>query len=172
MGYYYGADNTNLAYDLSHFDDSLSERRQRAEQQEKRAQQPRPKIFKHSVSKTGSVFKIAVCTLAIFAALCSMNYFSTRRDDMARMVAAKSEELSNAQDNNALLQSKLDTKVNISYIEQYATQELGMQKVSASQKKYVSVNTESLVEVSDDGSGGFFGSIRRWFSDLMEYIGF
>ena len=91
---------------------------------------------------------------------------------MARMVAAKSEELSNAQDNNALLQSKLDTKVNISYIEQYATQELGMQKVSASQKKYVSVNTESLVQVSDDGSGGFFGSIRRWFSDLMEYIGF
>ena len=171
MGYY-GTDNTNLAYDLSHFDDSLSERRQRAQQHEQRAQQPRPKIFKHSVSKTGSVFKIAVCTLAIFAALCSTNYFSTRRDDMARMVAAKSEELSNAQDNNALLQSKLDTKVNISYIEQYATQELGMQKVSASQKKYVSVNTESLVQVSDDGSGGFFGSIRRLFSDLMEYIGF
>ena len=172
MGYYYGTDNTNLAYDLSHFDDSLSERKKRAEQQEKRAQQPRPRIFKHSVSKTGSVFKIAVCTLMIFAALCSMNYFSTRRDDMARMVSAKSEELSNAQDSNALLQSKLDSKVNISYIEQYATQELGMQKVSASQKKYVSVNTESLVEVQDDGSGGLFGSIRRWFGDLMEYIGF
>lgn len=172
MGYYYGTDNTNLAYDLSHFDDSLSERKKRAEQQEKRAQQPRPRIFKHSVSKTGSVFKIAVCTMMIFAALCSMNYFSTRRDDMARMVSAKSEELSNAQDSNALLQSKLDSKVNISYIEQYATQELGMQKVSASQKKYVSVNTESLVEVQDDGSGGFFGSIRRWFGDLMEYIGF
>lgn len=171
MGYYY-SDESNLAYDLSHFDDSLNDRKKRAEEREERAKHSRPKILKYSVSKSGSVFRIAVCTAAVFAALCSTNYYSTRKDDMARMVAAKTQELENAEDSNALLQSKLDTKVNISYIEEYAVSELGMQKISSSQKQYVSVNTESLVETEGDGSGGFFGSIKRWFGDLMEYIGF
>lgn len=171
MGFY-GTDESNLAYDLSHFDDSLNDRKKRAEQREERVKQTRPRILKYSVSKSGSVFRIALCTAAVFAALCSANYYSARRDDMARMVAAKTQELENAEDSNALLQSKLDAKVNISYIEEYASAELGMQKITSSQKQYVSVNTESLVETEEDGSGGFFGSIKHWFADLMEYIGF
>ena len=91
---------------------------------------------------------------------------------MARMVAEQQEILNEAEDDNALLQSRLDSKVNISYIEQYATENLGMEKVTSAQKKYISVNTESLIEVDDDGSSGFFGSIKKWFSDTLEFLGF
>ena len=73
---------------------------------------------------------------------------------------------------NSLLRSQLDYKISIGYIEQYATEELGMQKVTGAQKKYISVNTESLIEVEHDDSGGFFGSVRSWFEDVLEYIGF
>ena len=46
-----------------------------------------------------------------------------------------------------------------------------MQKVSASQKKYISVNTESLVEIGAEDSGGVVDSVKSWFDGFVEYIG-
>ena len=46
-----------------------------------------------------------------------------------------------------------------------------MVKVSASQKKYISVNTESLVEVGAEDSGGVVDSVKSWFDGFVEYIG-
>jgi hypothetical protein len=163
--------NTNLAYDLSHFDVSERERREVSSRENQRSA-AQIKMAAHSVSKSGSKLKVLACTVAVFAALFATNYYSTRKDDMARMVSNQQELYDEAVDNNALLQSKLDSKVNINYIEEYAADELGMQKVTSAQKKYISVNTESLIEVEEDGSGGFFGSIKKWFGDVLEYIGF
>ena len=163
--------NTNLAYDLSRFDTAAREERERQRAEEER-QRRQIRIAPHSVSKTGSIFKIFSVTIVVFAALCAVNWSSTSKDDMARMVAEQQEILNEAEDDNALLQSRLDSKVNISYIEQYATENLGMEKVTSAQKKYISVNTESLIEVDDDGSSGFFGSIKKWFSDTLEFLGF
>ena len=80
--------------------------------------------------------------------------------------------LAEARDENSLLQSRLDSKVNISYIEEYAATELGMSKVTNSQINYLSVNTEDLIEVSPEDSGNIFTAIADWFGDLLEYIGF
>lgn len=165
-------DNSNLAYDydFSHFDESLRVDRKR--QNEERAQRNLIRMAeKESTSKAGSAFAVVVSTALIWAACVSMNYYRTESYDMANKVLQQQEILKTAQEDNALLQSKLDTKVNIGFIEDYATNKLGMTKVTAAQKSYVSVNTESLVEAADDSGGGLIGSVRRWFSDLMEYIG-
>ena len=88
------------------------------------------------------------------------------------MVTEQRAALEQAQDDNELLQSRLDSIANIGYIEQYATENLGMTKVSASQKKYISINTESLIETQTDESEGFVGSVKKWFGSILEYIGF
>ena len=88
------------------------------------------------------------------------------------MVSKQQAILAAAQEDNALLQSKLDSKVNIGFIEKYATETLGMTKVGAQQKRYISVNTESLIETAPDDSKGFLGSIKKGFGDFLEYIGF
>ena len=46
-----------------------------------------------------------------------------------------------------------------------------MVKVSASQKQYISVNTESLVEVGGEDNGGVVDSVKSWFGGIVEYIG-
>lgn len=165
------SDNTNLAYDLSMFDTAERERREKQRRADEEARKIRlaPVI---SVSKSGSKFKIIMAALTIFAALFAVNYYNAKRDDVARMVAEQEALLTEAKDDYNLLQSKLDTKANIGYIEKYATESLGMSKVAASQKEYISVNTEDLIEVTEDGSGGFIGSVKKWFSELLEYIGF
>lgn len=173
MAYY----NTNLAYadeeveyDLSRFDTSLNEQRKKQIEEEKVAKiSLAPAV---SVSKSGSVLKIVLSVALLFGAFSAVNYFSTEKYHVARMVAAQEQLLAEAQDDNALLQSKLDAKANISYIEQYATDNLGMTKVTSSQKKYISINTESLIEVEQDQTEGFFGTVKKWFSQTLEYIGF
>lgn len=165
----YDSGNTNLAYDLSLFD---------TEEEIRRPQRVTAKAAAgirkaaQSVSKSGSKLKLLAVSACIFAALCALNFYSTKKDDMARMVADQQSAYESALDDNALLKSRLEAKASIGYIEKYATEKLGMQKVTGAQKKYISANTEALIEVEEDDSGGLFGAMRRWFGDLLEYIGF
>lgn len=163
--------NSNLAYDLSRFDVAEQEQQNahRREQQEQAKQEIR--MNSRSVSRSGSRLKVLVAGAAIFGALCIVNIQNTSADDWARKVTEQQETLTAAQEQNSLLQSRLDSKVNIGYIEEFATSELGMAKVTNSQIQYLSVNTEALIEVSDDTDDSLFGRISGWFGDMMEYIG-
>lgn len=163
-------DKSNLAYDLSHFDNTA--RREQERQQDKERRANAIQMNKHSVSRSGSKFGIVVCAIAAFGALWAVNVQNTKVDDIARMVDDQKTLLAEAQDENSLLQSRLDSKVNIGYIEEYAADQLGMSKVSNSQINYLSVNTEDLIEVSPEEGGNIFTAIADWFGDLLEYIGF
>ena len=163
-------DRSNLAYDLSRFDSTAREERERREDRERRKREI--KMNKHSVSRSGSKFAILVCAAVCMGAFWALMSQNTRADDMARMVDDQKKLLAEAQSENSLLQSRLDSKVNIGYIEEYAASELGMTKVSNSQINYLSVNTESLIEVSPEDDGNIFTAVADWFGDLLEYIGF
>ena len=163
-------DKSNLAYDLSHFDNTARREQERQQDRERRANAIQ--MNKHSVSRSGSKFGIVVCAIAAFGALWAVNVQNTKVDDIARMVDDQKTLLAEAQDENSLLQSRLDSKVNIGYIEEYAADQLAMSKVSNSQINYLSVNTEDLIEVSPEEGGNIFTAIADWFGDLLEYIGF
>ena len=163
-------DKSNLAYDLSHFDNTARREQERQQDRERRANAIQ--MNKHSVSRSGSKFGIVVCAIAAFGALWAVNVQNTKVDDIARMVDDQKTLLAEAQDENSLLQSRLDSKVNIGYIGEYAADQLGMSKVSNSQINYLSVNTEDLIEVSPEEGGNIFTAIADWFGDLLEYIGF
>ncbi len=166
----YGYNNTNLAYDLSRFENQ--EKEDSARRRDRESREARKIMLKsRSLSRSGSRIKIiAVCGL-IFAALCAVNINNTRSDEWARMVAEQKEVLNEVQEQNALLQSKLDSKANIGYIEEYAADTLGMSKISHSQIDYLELNTENLIETQEDVSNNIFSSIAEWFKDILEYIG-
>lgn len=159
--------NSNLAYDLSLFDRSNKENRENHAEKTKIRLKERP-----SVSKSGSKLKAGLAAVTVLAALCAVNYSNARRDDISRLYEAQQKELQNALDDNALLQNRLETMVNTSYIEKYAEETLGMTKVSPSQKKYISVNTENLVKIEQEEDLGFIGSVKSWWDGVLEYIGF
>ena len=163
-------DNTNLAYDLSRFD--TSEREQRREKE--RREDAKSKIHlapQLSLSKSGSKLKLVAVIAVFFAALLTVTYYNAKSDDVIRMVSDQESLLKSAKADNVLLQNKLDTVANIGYIEKYATEKLGMTKLTPSQKKYLNMNTESLIEVEKDDSEGFIGSVKKWFNSVLEYLG-
>lgn len=162
-------DNTNLAYDLSRFDTSERERREKERREDAKSKiRLAPQI---SLSKSGSKLKLVAVVAVFFAALLTVTYFNAKSDDAARMVYNQESLLDSAKDDNALLQNKLDAVANIGYIEKYATENLGMTKVASSQKKYLVVNTEGLIEVEKDDSEGFISSVNKWFNSVLEYLG-
>lgn len=164
-------DNTNLAYDLSRFDNSDRERREKQRKKEEQARKIRMAPAA-SLSKSGVKMKAFAVIAVLFMAFFAVNYYNTKKDDTQRQVMEQQELLNAAMDDNTLLQSKLDAKANIAYIEQYAKDKLKMNKVGSTQKKYISVNTESLIEAEKDDSEGFLGSVKKGFRSFLEYIGF
>ena len=162
-------DNTNLAYDLSRFDTSERERREkeRRNNAEKKIHLAPP----ISLSKSGSKLKLVAVIAVFFAALLIVTYFNAMSDDVSRMVSEQESALSSAKADNVLLQNKLDTVANIGYVEKYATENLGMTKLTPNQKEYLSMNTEDLIEVEKDDSEGFIGSVKKWFNSVLEYLG-
>lgn len=163
-------DKTNLAYDLSHFDNTARKVQEREQDRERR--QREIKMNKHSVSRSGSKLRLACCAGAVFCALWAVNVQNTKVDDLARKLSDQKILLAEAQEENSLLQGRLDSRVNIGYIEEYAASELGMQKVSNSQINYLSVNTENLIEVTPEEGGNIFTVAADWFGELLEYMGF
>lgn len=164
-------DNSNLAYDLSRFDNTEREHREEKRKKEEQARKIRL-ADSASLAKSGTKFTAFVAIVALFMAFFSVTWFNAKKDDTIRQLSAQ-EELLNAEiEDNTLLQSKLDSKANISYIENYAKEKLKMNKVGPSQKKYISVNTESLIETQKDDSQGFLGEIKKGFKSFLEYIGF
>lgn len=162
--------NSNLAYDLSHFEVDPEKEREREQDRQRREREL--KLNKPSVSKSGSRFLILLGAAAVFTGFWMVNVQNTKVNDMARQVNAQKAALLDAQEENAVLQNKLDRKVNIGYIEQYAQNELGMQKITNSQINYLSVNTENLIEITPEDSGNLFTAAAERFKELLEYMGF
>ena len=162
-------DRSNLAYDLSMYDNAARREQEREQERERERRARQIKMNMHSVSRSGS--KLAVTAVAL-GALWAVNVQFTKVDDIARKVEDQRALLAEAQEENSLLQSRLDSKANISYIEEYAANELGMAKVTNSQINYLDVNTENLIEVTPENNGSIFSAVADWFGDLLEYIGF
>lgn len=80
------------------------------------------------------------------------------------------EQLSQLNEDNLSLKSELDAKTGLSQVEEYAENTLGLQKLDKSQVEYVEVETDDVIEAVDKDEN-IFVSIKKWFSDVLEYIG-
>lgn len=47
-----------------------------------------------------------------------------------------------------------------------------MQKVSASQERYVEMNTGNMTETAKNDNDNIFVTVQDWFNGILEYLGF
>ena len=81
------------------------------------------------------------------------------------------EQLAQLQGENVSLQSELAQKTNMSKVEEYAENELGLKKLDKSQIEYVTVDSDSVAKVVKAEDDNVFVKIKHWFSSVLEYIG-
>ncbi len=161
--------NTNLAYDLSLFEvDEEYERKK----EKKREEKSKIKITeKKAVARNGNAFAMVVSAVACIAIAFSILYSKVELSDYTAMISEVKTELDAEQRENARLNAELDSMVTLDNVENIAATELGLQKTQNSQINFVTLNTEKMTEVAQTDSN-IFVSIKDWFYDVLEYLGF
>ncbi len=157
---------TSTAYDFSLFDTSLRK------PQVKTEEKPELQVVTVSAAKKGRPVAIAVVA-ALFGILLMAFIFCKAAVSEANLnVSLRQNVLEETKAMNAALSAELNGSVSLEQVEQYAKDELGMQKVVNAQEKYVEMDTGALIETKKDTDDNIFVGISKWFRGVAEYLGF
>lgn len=165
-------DNSNLAYDLSLFDTDEALERKRAEREKQKKEAASIKMTqKKSVGRNGSV--IAALAAVTFVAIIAFSilYSKVQISNYTTMISETKNEIEQVKRDNVRLNAELDSMYTLDNVEKIASEELGLQKTQSSQITFITLNTEEMTEVAEENTN-IFVSIKNWFYDVLDYLGF
>lgn len=157
---------TSTAYDMFLFDTSKRKEQQTPEKK------PELKVATSSVAKSGRPVAVAVIGAVFLAVFVMFLYSKAALSEVNLKISNETQALSDAQSINTALSNQLSGSVSLENVEQYAVSELGMQKVSASQERYVEMNTGNMTETAKNDNDNIFVTVQDWFNGILEYLGF
>ena len=159
----YAYDKSNAAYDLSRFDVE--------EQAKKPKKAPRIKIHTTSVSKSGNW--LGTIVLISFVAVIAFFFIDSKAtiSELSTQISSKTTELQEAKSENVRLQARLDNMVTLNKVEETAVSELGLQKTTKNQIRYIYVQDRTMVQVAEKEENVFV-SLKNWLDGVSEYLGF
>ena len=110
----------------------------------------------------------AVCFCAIMGLVVSMVYGQVQLTELTNNVNAEVTLLNEANTMEIYLNTKTLSQYDLSEVERYATQSLGMSKISESQITYVNLADEDvgtvLLETETSGLTSLLNTIKSWFA--------
>lgn len=122
------------------------------------------------VDRKTIVFSI-IGVLIVLALMAAMIFGKVEISSLYAQRAELEAQLTQLQSENVSLQSELAEKTNMTKVEEYAENTLGLKKLDKSQIEYLEVEKESVAEIKSDDDSSVFVKIKHWFSSAMEYIG-
>ena len=161
--------NSNLAYDLSLFE--VDEEYEKKKEQRREEKSHIRMTEKKAVARNGSIFATVVSAVLCIAVAFSILYSKVELAEYTAMISEVKTQLETEQRENDRLNAELDSMVTLDNVESIAASELGLQKTQNSQINFVTLNTEKMTEVAKTDTN-IFVSIKDWFYDVLEYLGF
>ena len=146
----------NLAYDLTKYEDVAPEKA--------------PKIrVRRRRGDTGSVPKMIVLVTAAGVMLGGDIYSKVEEASIHNEITNQTKTVEMLASENVRMQSEIEEKTALKYIEDYAENVLGMQKLDKSQVEYVSISNGSAADIPEEDEN-IFVWIKNTFNDFLEYI--
>ena len=141
--------------------------------QEEQVRQPEivkvPKV--KPASKPMSPVKVLLFLMVIIGLSFSVMYSRAQLNELGAKVNSATKELEILKSENIRLQTELEDRISLKNVEEYATVELGMEKMDASQVEYVTLTSGNQVEITEESDSSVWQKIKNFFDDMMEYIG-
>ena len=147
--------NMNLAYEYENYD-------MLDEHEEKYAEKIRRKRSANKRRKFAANMKIVIAAIIVLALFSIMTY--------GRVELSKSQ-LTTLQNENISLESELAQKTGLTKVEDFAENQLGLQKLDKSQIEYVEIDEKTTAEVVTPEDSNIFVKIKDWFKGALEYLG-
>lgn len=156
-------ERNGMAYDLSLFE----ERKNRRESKNEDIKVVRPRTKKHNPFVIASLF-------CVFIALIStLIYSKVMLTEVNDRILAEQSALAELRGEETRLSLELESKTSFGTIEEYATEYLGLTKVTQSQIEYIDLSDGNKVEALGSSTiSAFFDKLRGFFTGFVEYIGF
>lgn len=151
---------SNLAYDLSRYEDRAERAKQRENIKTRKAPKP---------SETPA----AIVTVILIGALGAMlaGLVSSKADiaSVHAQIVAQEAEVQSLEQENTRMKTELEQKSSQKAVETYAEEILGMQKLEQSQREYISLESGNVVEIPEREEN-IFTKIKNSFDKFVEYI--
>lgn len=156
----------SLAYDLTLFDESLEAPKPELKEI------PKPK--KRLITPGVAVLNVFLCILVV-SVLTVIMVGNARLNELTLEISSANKQLAALQDEEKKLNVELDRRIDLRNIEEYAKNNLGMQKLMKSQIIYVNLSGEDEAVIVDNGKSdvwdwvtshvsGIFRSIQEYFN--------
>ncbi len=153
---------TNLAYDFSRFESSAVKKK------EEPAQQTLIKAKKISTANKANPRIIAsLISLGMLAG--GVIFCNAQEASIQNEITKSTKSVEMLASENARMKSELERKTSLTNVEDYAENELGLQKLDKSQIEYIQLQTENVVEIPENSSNVFI-MIKNKFNDAVEYL--
>ena len=110
----------------------------------------------------------AIIVLALFSIMtCGRVELSRLYDDNTELQS----QLTTLQNENISLESELAQKTCLTKVEDFAENQLGLQKLDKSQIEYVEIDEKTTAEVVTPEDSNIFVKLKDWFKGVLEYLG-
>lgn len=155
------AKNYNLAFDYSAYDAEVLAEEKKIKHRSNTS----------ALKDRGTIIRFLSIAVVAMAMMFSIIYGKVELSSLYEKQAQMETELAQLTNENVSLESELATKTGLSKVEEYAEDNLGLQKLDKSQIEYVEVKKDTVAEVVESDDENIFVKIKNWFSNAMEYIG-
>lgn len=160
-------DNRNYAYDLSLFEESPAYEPQKKNNVVKI---PKRKLDENRRKKLNPFTLLSTSLIAIVSLfiISSVVYSQVQLTELTEQINVATKELQEKQSIYTQLQMKIESESSLRLVENYARNELGMQKIEPTQVEYITLSSGDKAEIKGDTSNnGIFDSIGKVFSNLL-----
>lgn len=150
--------DSNLAYNLP-------------KQQEEVKQPKIVRVPKAKPVKRTSPIKVLFCMAVVLCMAFSVMYSRAELNELSAQVNRTAKEYEELQSENVRLTTELEQRISLKNVEEYAATELGLEKLDPAQVEYITLTEGNQIEVKEESDSSVWGSIKNFFVDMMEYIG-
>ncbi len=148
---------SNLAYDLTKYEDVAPERA------------PKIRVRRVRAEHAGSAPAMIAAAAAAGLLLGGVIYGKVENASVYAQVNEQNQAVKMLESENVRMRSELEEKTALGSVEDYAENILGMQKLDKSQIEYVSVSNGSEADIPETEKN-IFVKIKNAFGEFLEYI--
>ncbi len=176
-------DNRNLAYDMRLFEEEEIVSSTKTPEKKQAQKQKKEKLNKHvepekKVEKTEvkrikrrknnflNISFAVVLALVVVVVVGLIIHGQVQLTELNQQISAAQKDLEEQQSLYTQLEMKVDASISTAVVEKYAQENLGMSKVSNSQKEFVSLSKGDKVELTEKKSDTVFDAIADAVSSL------
>lgn len=128
--------------------------------------------IKHAKERKLRTIKFVTCLVLGFSLLFALCYRNSQINESFKQLNDTKEALALIEKENEQLEVEIESNLNLSNIEQIAKEQLGMQKATSSQTRYVSLAKKDYVEsaveeIKVEQNSNIFQRIAEYISNLF-----